>query len=110
MNYGLILFVTSNLIGTMYFPAHATICPLSPGEIVLNDPYPLRTVSRTELVVYELYCLGFSSVKQFQADNNLEVDGVIGSQVRASVHAQFETRFLADAVNSDSVIDITLEI
>jgi len=67
--------------------------PLQPGDVLLCEGFPKRTVSGTDVTMYQLARLGYASVTAFQQDNGLKVDGVIGPQTKGRAQETYSRTF-----------------
>ena len=71
--------------------------PLLPAlqtrDILLCGELPKRTSIDTALTMYQLARLGYSSVRTFQQDSGLKVDGIIGTQTQAKIEEIFRRTF-----------------
>jgi len=66
---------------------------LQAGDILLCDGFPKRTVTGTDVTMYHLARLRYSSVRTFQKDTGLKVDGIIGPQTQGKVEDEFNRTF-----------------
>jgi hypothetical protein len=66
---------------------------LEPGDILLCEVFPKRIVTGTDVTMYQLARLGYSSVAVFQQDTGLKTDGIIGPQTRGKVEETFNRAF-----------------
>ena len=66
---------------------------LQPGDILLCEGFPKRTSTGTEVTMYQLARLGYSSVTVYQQDAGLKVDGIIGPHTQGKVEEAFNRTF-----------------
>src|SRR3972149_6252413 len=94
MNKRMTILVLLGLCTMSFAQERQPLLPaLQSGDILLCDGFPKRTVTGTDVTMYQLARLGYSSVRAFQEEKGLKVDGVIGPQTQGKVEQEFNRSF-----------------
>jgi hypothetical protein len=87
----------------------AALPELRPGDVLLCQPYPHRTVTNTSRTVYQTARLGFASVRSFQQTYDLKADGIIGPLTQRRVEAEYQRRFGQAATASHTALSVSVQ-